>query len=451
MLYIFDDYALHTDRRELFCNSNVVAIEPQVFDILEYLIRHRERVVSRDELIDQIWGGRIVSDSTLSTRINAVRSAIGDSGTGQRLIKTLPRKGVRFVGEVHEQSSLGEEAPARPSEILQSESVDLSSDDDSKPVAIAIDGPLKMLPQANMAPARRRGSPVWRGAATTLLAVGLLCFGVVAWHYFARSMQAERTKANAEASIRLTRIAEQTNMWSRENYKVVRALEQWAVDLDPGNVDALTRLTAAIATGVLNHWSDDVVADLHAADLALQSALRIAPENTAVRGAQCQMLRAMRQYEVAIKTCDELAKAFPKYAFLRKEIGYNRLMLGQLDEALADFLEADRLVPDSRLRWSWNQGMGLIHLMRGQDDKAIELLSRAVLEAPDAGHTAAYLASAYALVGREQEAREMMSHYMRRWPNTSMSNFGPIIGTAAFNAQMERVRKGLRLAGLADG
>ena len=56
--------------------------------------------VSRDELIESIWGRRIVSESALSTRINAVRSAIGDSGTEQRLIKTLPRKGVRFVGEV---------------------------------------------------------------------------------------------------------------------------------------------------------------------------------------------------------------------------------------------------------------------------------------------------------------------------------------------------------------
>src|ERR1700692_1911089 len=102
LLYIFDNYALDPDRRELRSGATAVAVEPQVFDLLVHLIRHREHVVSRDELIESIWGGRIVSESALSTRINAVRSAIGDSGTEQRLIKTLPRKGVRFVGEVRE-------------------------------------------------------------------------------------------------------------------------------------------------------------------------------------------------------------------------------------------------------------------------------------------------------------------------------------------------------------
>jgi DNA-binding winged helix-turn-helix (wHTH) protein len=103
LLYIFDNYALDSDRRELRSGATVIAMEPQVFDLLVHLIHHREHVVSRDELIESIWSGRIVSESALSTRINAVRSAIGDSGTEQRLIKTLPRKGVRFVGEVREE------------------------------------------------------------------------------------------------------------------------------------------------------------------------------------------------------------------------------------------------------------------------------------------------------------------------------------------------------------
>src|SRR5271165_337493 len=228
-------------------------------------------------------------------------------------------------------------------------------------------------------------------------------------------------------------------MISREDYEAVRALQQWAVDLDPHNATALARLTFAIVTGVLNHWSRDVVADLHAADLALQDAIRIAPDSMIVRGAQCHILRAMRQFEAAIKVCSEQAHSFPEYPFLHKEIGYNRLMLGQLDEALAEFLEADRIAPDSRLRWSWNQGIGLIYLMRGEDQKAIEQLSRAALEAPNPGHPSAYLASAYALVGREQEARDALDHYMKLWPNTSLGNFGPMVGTAAFNSKMKRV------------
>jgi pimeloyl-ACP methyl ester carboxylesterase len=77
-------------------------VEPQVFDLLAHLVRHHDRVVSRDDMIDSVWGGRIVSESTLSSRINAARKAIGDSGEAQALIRTVPRRGFRFVAEVRQ-------------------------------------------------------------------------------------------------------------------------------------------------------------------------------------------------------------------------------------------------------------------------------------------------------------------------------------------------------------
>jgi DNA-binding winged helix-turn-helix (wHTH) protein len=82
---------------ELWRNSQLVALEPQVFDLLLYLIQNRDRVVSKDDLISSVWGGRIVSDSTLDSRINATRKALGDNGEQQRMIRTIARKGVRFV------------------------------------------------------------------------------------------------------------------------------------------------------------------------------------------------------------------------------------------------------------------------------------------------------------------------------------------------------------------
>ena len=100
MRYLFEDYALNTDRRELHRATDVMSVTPQVFDLLDYLIRNRERVVSKDDLINAVWNGRIVSDSAVTTRVNAARNAIGDSGEKQRLIKTLPRRGFRFVGTV---------------------------------------------------------------------------------------------------------------------------------------------------------------------------------------------------------------------------------------------------------------------------------------------------------------------------------------------------------------
>ena len=106
MRYIFEDCALDTDRRELRRGPALVAVAPQVFDLLVHLIRHRDRVVSKDDLLASVWHGRIVSESALFNRINAARSAIGDTGDQQRLIKTLPRKGIRFVGEVCEDQAL---------------------------------------------------------------------------------------------------------------------------------------------------------------------------------------------------------------------------------------------------------------------------------------------------------------------------------------------------------
>jgi len=100
--FVFGDYALDVSRRELRHGSGLVAIEPQVFDLLVYLLQNRDRVVSKDDLLEAIWGGRIVSESTLTSRINAARRAVGDSGEQQALIRTIARKGIRFVGAVNE-------------------------------------------------------------------------------------------------------------------------------------------------------------------------------------------------------------------------------------------------------------------------------------------------------------------------------------------------------------
>jgi adenylate cyclase len=115
LLYLFEECVVDTDRRELRRQANLIPLEPKVFDLLVHLIEQRERVISKDDLLASLWDGRIVSESALSTCINAARSAIGDSGDAQRLIKTLPRKGVRFIGEVREnQAQTGAVEVRRP-------------------------------------------------------------------------------------------------------------------------------------------------------------------------------------------------------------------------------------------------------------------------------------------------------------------------------------------------
>jgi TolB-like protein len=100
MLFVFAGHTLDTDRRELLRGSETVVLQPQVFDLLVYLVQNRDRVVSKDDLFEAVWRGRIVSDSTLTSRINAARKAVCDSGENQKLIRTVARKGLRFVGSV---------------------------------------------------------------------------------------------------------------------------------------------------------------------------------------------------------------------------------------------------------------------------------------------------------------------------------------------------------------
>ena len=144
MQFYFTDHVLDSDRRELRRGSEAIALEPQVFDLLVYLLESSDHVVSKDELIDSVWGGRLVSESTLTSRINAARKAVGDSGRDQKLIRTIARKGFRFVGEVRcQQTGSGAKHPGN------------DSPDQSDPVARSALPPLDrpviaVLPFANM-------------------------------------------------------------------------------------------------------------------------------------------------------------------------------------------------------------------------------------------------------------------------------------------------------------
>lgn len=123
MHFSFGDCTIDENRRELMRAGAAVPVEPQVFDLLLYFISNRDRLVTRDEIIAAVWRGRIVSESTLASRIHAARAAIGDDGETQRFIKTIQRRGFRFVGQLIEatesevKDSLSESKFLRPASL----------------------------------------------------------------------------------------------------------------------------------------------------------------------------------------------------------------------------------------------------------------------------------------------------------------------------------------------
>jgi pimeloyl-ACP methyl ester carboxylesterase len=138
--FFFENHILDANRRELRRGSELIALEPQVFDLLLYLIANRDRVVSKDDLIASVWGGRIVSDSTLASRINAARKAVGDNGEEQKAIRTIARKGVRFVCAVHEQPASAGHAEARAVPSAPPQEIHFCGTSDGVRIAYALAG-----------------------------------------------------------------------------------------------------------------------------------------------------------------------------------------------------------------------------------------------------------------------------------------------------------------------
>jgi len=164
VLFLFEDFALDCERRELRAGGAIVPVEPQVFDILVHLVENRNRVVSKDDLIASIWRGRIVSDSTLDSRINAVRKAIGDSGGQQRLIRTMSRKGLRFVGEVTSAAKTGKSQTHSTAPLQQQVHFCTASDGVRIAYAVAGQGP-PLVKAANWLNHLEYDwqSPIWSG------------------------------------------------------------------------------------------------------------------------------------------------------------------------------------------------------------------------------------------------------------------------------------------------
>jgi TolB-like protein len=471
LIFRFGDHALDIERRELRRGASTIALEPQVFDLLVYLVRNRHRVVSKEDLIDGVWGGRIVSESTLTTRINAVRKAVGDSGAAQRTIRTIARRGIRFTEEVSEEAAArvvepgpAEAAEAPPLSIVVLPFVNLSSDPEQQYFADAVTGGLTtdvsripdMLVISRNTAFTYRNKPVDTKQIGRELGVRYVLEGevqrvdnqvrVTAQLIDAQTdthVWAERFNGDAgdlfalqdEIASRIavalnlelvaaaaTRPAERPDALdfilrgralglsppSPETRAEAVAMFEKALALDPSSVAAQSWLASALTARVLDSMTTSAAADIVRAQALAEQALAVAPRLALVRFANAQVLRAHHRYAEAIPEYETVLELNRNWAHAYSHLGWCQFMSGAIENLIAAQEYAIRLSPrDPQIGLMYGR-IGRVHLLESRIGEAVAWYERARNATPAHPSFRALLAAAYALDGdRDRAAAEL--------------------------------------------
>ena len=658
MNFRFAEFEIDMARQELRRASAIVHVEPQVFDLLVYLVRNRDRTVSKDELFDAIWQGRVVSEATLSSRISAARRALDDSGNDQSFIRTLHKRGFRFVGDLEEDGSalapaidtgvvLDDAAHAAGESLPLSEepSVALASYDrisgDSEQNCDAHGLAVAERPAATDRAAEHAGGYAalqgrdretapsadekawnWRLAARNLVAtvaaaalatlpivtawwllsppstphaegrlalasdglsladrlkpslplIAVLPFanhsgdpkrdyladGITdslisdlaralpgisivsrdtAFTYKDRSVdgreigrelgvryllegsvvpEEERVRVNT----RLVETKEASQLWaerfdtelksilqvqdeivsrvsraiglqvvdiearrswrerpdsaelidlvlrgkavlnlpsSRATMIEARGLFEQALKVEPASADGLAGVATTLVFEFLNgYYEAEGDERLGQAERLLNHALAIKPRHLMALKANAALRRAQGRFDDAIAAAEAIIMENPGEPWAYKEIGLSTLYLGKPEQALDWFAKADRIGPRDPARWTWLDGRGHALLLLGRDEEAIRALISALDANPKNVSSHAFLAAAYALVGRSEEAHAALAAYLERHHGTRVSTFRtlspvPLVLTGPTYRQLRaHLSEGLLKAGMPE-
>jgi TolB-like protein len=401
--YIFEHCVIDTDRRELRHDGGLVAVEPQVFDLLIHLIRHRERVVSKDDLLAVVWHGRIVSESALFNRINAARNAVGDTGSQQRLIRTLPRKGLRFVGQVREESA----APENPQHVAQGEPFYPPLPD--RP-SIAV------LPFANLS--GDAGQEYFADGISEDLITGL---AQIRWLFVTARNSSFVYKHRA---IDVKQVSRELG---------VRYVLEGSVRRSGGQLRVTAQLVDAV-TGA-HHWAeryDRALGEIFAVqdEITRNVAAAIEPHLLAAEGYRAlsrsaddlgawelvarAQVHAWRltwpDYEKAIAGLERAVERYPDYAPARSLLGFCQVFAVHMGWVEREpWLGTGRqhairaIALDDRNAWG-HVALGYSALMERRTEESIAAFARAVTLNPNSAVAHSHLSRAYAFAGRDREA-----------------------------------------------
>ena len=522
MRYLFEEYAFDTDRRELNREDEIVPLAPQVFDLLHYLICNRERVVGKEELTNAIWKGRAVTDAALTTRLRVARSAIGDSGEEQRLIKTLPRKGWRFVGLVQEAqgstgSAVAAESPVESSNprlvLPDKPSIavlpfqNMSGDPDQDYFA---DGMVDEITTAlsrfkSLFVIARNSSFTYKGRAVDIKQVGRelgvryvlegsvrkaagkvritgqLIDATTGAHLWAdrfegdlsdvfalqddvtlavvsaiqpKLFQAEIALARRRRPEDLTaydyflRALQQAILATCEGLAEALRLVQRALELDPGFAAAAALAGYCHMENVLRSYAIDPQFERKEAVRLMRLALSLDdgdPDTLASAALISALL--VGDCETEIELSDRAVALNPNSYRASNSRGWVYKIAGQPEEAIRSFAHAMRMSPVDPQLYSTFAGLGFAFIELRRFDDAIIAAKKALRHNPCYPVPYHCLASSFAHLGRDAEAREAAARMLEIDPAFTISAW---IARSQLSRSAKLMIEGLRKAGLPD-
>ena len=483
MQFRFGDQLIDTDRRELWRAGALVALEPQVFDLLVYLVQNRDRVVSKNDLFQSVWGGRIVSESALTSRITAVRKAIGDDGGAQRLIRTVPRKGIRFIGVVREEEEAAPASAAAPRlSIVVLPFVNLSSNPEQEYFADGITDDLTtdLSRISGSFVIARSTAFTYKGKAIEVKQVGrelgvrYILEGSVrraddqvqvnvqlvdaesGAHLWADRFETDRRNL-AEAQREITdRLAWTLNLelvrdvgrrieqehpvdpdaqdlvmrgwaWYHRPRSAVtteeaqRAFER-ALAIDPCSVDARIGLARILTVHLVGNFAPRSHSSFERDSARAEQLLLEAIEsdpNNSVAHSTMGQLRRVQNRLTESRIEFEAAISLGDDEFTHEQLAWTLLFLGQPDAGLAEGERSLRLSPRNPTIWGCCLILGWCQLLLNQVDRAIDLLIKSRAANPRPWVTHFGLAAALALEGDLDGAKAALAESLKLNPEVN--------------------------------
>jgi TolB-like protein len=480
----FEQCTLDTDRRELRRGDDLVAVEPQVFDLLVFLIENRHRVVSKDDLIASVWRGRVVSESTLTSRINAARKAIGDSGEQQSLIRTIARKGIRFVGTLRDEAAPmpapTESAPTERPSIAVLPFVNMSGDPEqeyfsdgiSEDIITALSKLRWFLVIA------RNSSFIYKGKAVHLkqvaadLGVGYVVEGSVrkagdqvritaqlndvatGSHLWAErydrsladvfAVQDEITEAIVAAVEPQIYAAENfrarrkppdsldawdlvmralSHYWrvTRQDNMVAQALLEKAISIDPNYGQALGVLATSYMFNAHLGWAD-MAAAAPVAERAALAAIRSDGEDPWAHHALGMVyMLASRRFDDSIAEFEMALRLNPNFALAQAFYGLSLSYNGRWQEADEAARRAIRLSPRDQFSAVYFGIAAYAQFIGRNYDEAIKLAREGIRQRSDFVGAHRVLTAAAGIAGQTELAKSALQELQRAQPNISLA------------------------------